>query len=102
MNLIFSIKNQLIEEFVAGVPENWGISVWAVTIILIAMALWSLVWKFKSLWMSAKKGSVIWFIVLALTNTLGILPILYIYVFSKMKTKKIVKTKKISKKRKRK
>ncbi|MEJ2267780.1 MAG: DUF5652 family protein [Nanoarchaeota archaeon] len=49
------------------------------------MLLWSAVWKLLALWKSARKGSAVWFIVLALINTVGILEILYIFVFSKMK-----------------
>lgn len=101
MDSIFNIKNQLAEEFVSAISQNCGISVGFVTTILVAIILWSLIWKFFGLWKSARNNSIIWFIVLALTNTLGILPILYIYVFSKIKPKK-VKSKKIPKKRKKK
>ena len=68
-------------EYLATIGEQLGISVWLFIVILI----WSIVWKLLGLWKSARKGSVIWFIVLALFNTVGILPILYIFVFSKMK-----------------
>ncbi len=57
-------------------------------VLLIALMIWETVWKLLALWKSARKGSVVWFIVLALVNTVGILPILYIYVFSEMKKKK--------------
>lgn len=40
-------------------------------------------WKMYALWTSARKNSVGWFIVIALINTIGILEILYIFVFSK-------------------
>ena len=61
-----------------------GISLWIILLIMI----WEGVWKLIALWKSARKGSIIWFICLALINTIGILPILYIYVFSEMKKKK--------------
>jgi hypothetical protein len=35
------------------------------------------------MWKAAKNGSVAWFIALMIFNTVGILPILYLYVFSK-------------------
>jgi len=57
-------------------------------VLLIALMIWETVWKLLALWKSARKGSVVWSIVLALVNTVGILPILYIYVFSEMKKKK--------------
>ena len=57
--------------------------------------IWEGIWKLIALWKSARKGSIILFICLAIINTAGILPILYIFVFSKMdkKVKKVVKKK---------
>lgn len=60
-----------------------GISIFLLVVIII----WSQVWKFLALWKAGRKNAPVWFIVLALVNTLGILEILYIFVFSKMKTK---------------
>ncbi|OGN12489.1 MAG: hypothetical protein A3C71_01820 [Candidatus Yanofskybacteria bacterium RIFCSPHIGHO2_02_FULL_43_15c] len=57
-------------------PSYWGVLFW----ILIA---WSLVWKGLALWKSARLGKNVWFVVLLLVNTFGILEILYLYVFSK-------------------
>lgn len=84
----------MITEYFSLIAEELGISVWLLAVAMV----WSLAWKFTALWTSARKGSVIWFIVLALVNTLGILPILYIFVFSKMKCCE-VKTKKKPKKK---
>lgn len=53
--------------------------------ILILLIPWSFVWKGWALWKSARLNSKVWFIVLLLVNTLGILEILYIYVFSQKK-----------------
>jgi len=53
---------------------------------LIYLALiWSLIWKGLALWKAARQGQKIWYVALLIVNTLGILEILYIYVFSKMK-----------------
>ena len=43
-------------------------------------------WKALALWKSARKGRKVWFVALLLINTLGILEILYIYVFSEMRS----------------
>lgn len=75
-----------------GFPAQF---VWLFVLIII----WSYVWKLLALWKSARKGSVVWFIVLALINTVGILEILYIFVFSKMKYN-VVKGKKKKRKKK--
>lgn len=52
-------------------------------LLFVAVMLWSLVWKGLALWKSAREGSKVWFVVLLVVNTVGILDILYLYVFSK-------------------
>ena len=54
-------------------------------ILLIVFIIWSVYWKGRALWRAAHLNSKPWFIALLLINTLGILEILYIYVFSKKK-----------------
>jgi len=46
------------------------------------LIVWSLVWKGLALWKAAREGSKVWFVVLLILNTAGILDILYLYVFS--------------------
>ncbi|MDP2628290.1 MAG: DUF5652 family protein [Nanoarchaeota archaeon] len=82
--------------YLSGISTELGISLWLLTIILI----WSFVWKLLALWKSARKGQKVWFVILALINTVGILEILYIYVFSKIGERKTV-SKKVRKKKKR-
>ena len=53
------------------------------TLLFLVVALWTLVWKGMALWKAAQRGSRVWFVVLLVVNTLGILDILYLYVFSK-------------------
>lgn len=53
------------------------------------LALWTLPWKGISLWKAAKQNDQKWFIALLVINTLGILEILYIFVFSKNKKETI-------------
>jgi hypothetical protein len=53
--------------------------------LFVILMAWSAVWKGIALWKSAGKKHTVWFIVLFITNTLGILDILYIYIFSEMK-----------------
>lgn len=66
--------------------------------------VWSLAWKLGALWKSARNGSLVWFIILGVVNTVGILEILYIFVFSKMSSCKMKEEpkKSISKKKSRK
>jgi len=73
--------------------------------LIVIATLWSLVWKGLALWKSSQRKKPIWFVVLLVVNTLGILEILYIYVFSEIKldkkpVKKINPTKRKAKPRK--
>ena len=56
---------------------------WVGGLLLTAVLVWSIIWKGLALWKSARTDSKIWFIVFLIVNTLGILEILYIYIFSK-------------------
>jgi len=82
-------------DYLSLITQELGIAVWLFTLIV----LWSFVWKLLAMWKSARKGSIVWFIVLALINTIGILPILYYFVFSEMKISKVPK-KNVKKKKK--
>jgi hypothetical protein len=56
-------------------------------VILLAV-LWTLPWKGVALWKAAKNNHKWWFIALLVINTLGILEILYIFIFGKKKAEK--------------
>ena len=68
--------------------EMIGISVETLMILLFILGIWSLIWKGFALWKSSKKNHLVWFVVLLVLNTLGILEILYIFIFSKINLKK--------------
>lgn len=74
-----------IEQFATSQPTGY-------LVIIYTILIWALVWKGLALWKSANKKQVPWFIALLILNTVGILEILYIFVFSKinLKTKKSV------------
>jgi len=57
-------------------------------VILLAV-LWTLPWKGVALWKAARNSHKGWFIALLVINTLAILEILYIFIFSKRKPAKI-------------
>jgi len=56
-----------------------------IAIAFFALMIWSVVWKGIALWKAARWGDKYWFIALLAINTVGILEILYIYIFSKKK-----------------
>jgi len=52
-------------------------------IVMLVLIIWTIYWKYQALWHAAKHNNKVWFVVLLLVNTLGILEILYLHVFSK-------------------
>lgn len=52
--------------------------------IFFVLAIWGSIWKGIALWKAARKNAIAWFIVLLVFNTVGILEILYIFLFAKM------------------
>ena len=71
-----------IEIFTTYVIQNYGWQIFSAFIVLI---IWSVIWKGMALWKAARQGDKYWFIALLVINTVGILEILYIYIFSKKK-----------------
>lgn len=54
--------------------------------ILALLVIWTLPWKGVALWKAARLRDKWWFIALLIINTVGVLEILYIFVFSKRKS----------------
>ena len=50
---------------------------------LVLAVIWTIPWKGVALWKAAKRGQKIWFMLLLVLNTMAILEILYIFIFSK-------------------
>lgn len=48
--------------------------------LLIFLIIWDLTWKLIGLWNAGRNNEVIWFLSIALINSLGILPIIYIII----------------------
>lgn len=73
--------------------RNWDLAqlpTWGLPVLLVAM-FWSLFWKGLALWHSAQRKEGIWFIVILLLNTLGLLEIIYIFGVAKIKSEKLFK-----------
>jgi len=64
-------------------------------IVLILLAIWDMIWKGIALWKAGKNNHLTWFVFIFIFNTIGILPMLYIFVFSKNKKQAKTTTKKI-------
>ncbi|MGB9743444.1 MAG: DUF5652 family protein [Minisyncoccales bacterium] len=53
--------------------------------IILLIICWVIPWKGVALWRAAQNNHKAWFIAILLLNTLAILEILYLFVFSKRK-----------------
>ena len=51
--------------------------------LMIILGVWDIVWKLIAMWHAAKNGHTGWYVVLAIINSLGILPMLYLFVVCK-------------------
>ena len=55
--------------------------------IFVVLAIWTIIWKGTALWKAARNNQLVWFVVMLLANTIGILEIVYIFFFSEKKEK---------------
>lgn len=69
----------------ATIPEWIRAFAWIIPIIVV----WEGVWKAIALWRAGRNSHLAWFICLVIFNTLGILPIIYIFGFSKKKSSEV-------------
>ena len=75
------MTNLIQQTGVVGIENFFQAHPWLGAIIV----LWVLPWKGIALWKAAHKNHKVWFIVILIINTLAILEILYIFIFSKPK-----------------
>jgi hypothetical protein len=73
-SLVETINIKLMEQFL--IQNLW---------IIILFGVWSLILKGIALWKAAHNDDKWWFVALLILNTLGLLEIFYIFVFSKRK-----------------
>jgi methionyl-tRNA synthetase len=69
----------------AGYGAGSWMSSW-IGFFLLPLVLWSLFWKGLALWRAAKNNSTVWFIILLVLNTAGIVEILYL-IFTSLREK---------------
>ncbi len=55
--------------------------------LFVLLLIWTIVWKGLALWKAGRKNDMVWFIILLVVSTAGILDIVYIYHISKRKRK---------------
>jgi len=54
-------------------------------IILFILIIWETVWKGVALWKAGRNNDLTWFLIVFIINSLGILPIIYIFIVLKNK-----------------
>jgi len=52
-------------------------------IFFAILVIWTLVWKGLALWRASRRNEPMWFVILLLVNTLGILEIVYYFFVAK-------------------
>ena len=59
---------------------SWGLGVpFLSSAVLVPLVLWSAIWKGIALWKAARRDQLGWYIALLIINTVGVLPIIYIF-----------------------
>jgi sorbitol-specific phosphotransferase system component IIC len=66
------MNNQNFSEMLAGIMP-----------IIITLFIWDGIWKLIAMWKAGRNNHLAWFICIALINTIGILPIIYILMHRK-------------------
>jgi hypothetical protein len=56
-----------------------GTMSWFIPVIII-LVTWDLIWKLIAMWKAARNNQLGWFICIALVNSAGILPIIYLLI----------------------
>jgi len=51
--------------------------------LIIILMLWEAIWKAIALWKAGRNNQIAWFVCIFIFNTIGILPIIYIFFFRK-------------------
>ncbi|MFC1861713.1 DUF5652 family protein [Chloroflexota bacterium] len=68
-------------DWVCPIFPNWILF----SLIIPILVIWEATWKGIALWRAARNSHLAWFICIVVLNTVGILPIIYIFGFSKKK-----------------
>ena len=51
---------------------------WLIPIVLL-IVIWDITWKAIGMWKAARNNELAWFICIAIFNTIGIIPIVYLF-----------------------
>ncbi len=68
-----------------------GLGFGVLSLSMVAILVWSFIWKGLGLWHAAKRKESWWFIAMLLINTAGILEIIYLFAIAKVKREELFK-----------
>jgi len=57
--------------------------------LIVLIAIWDTTWKLIGMWKAGRNNELAWFICIAVFNTIGILPIIYILLRKKNPTNQV-------------
>jgi hypothetical protein len=64
--------------------NQMGANAWIThPLIMYPLLVWMIVWKGLALWYAARRDQKVWYVILLIVNTLGILKIIYIFAVAK-------------------
>lgn len=70
--------------YIPHLPETYA---WLLPVLII-LIIWEATWKLIALWKAGRNNHLAWFICIAIINTVGILPIVYILMYGNKRAKK--------------
>lgn len=70
--------------YIPHLPETYA---WLLPVLII-LIIWEVTWKLIALWKAGRNNHLAWFICIAIINTVGILPIVYILMHGNKRAKK--------------
>jgi divalent metal cation (Fe/Co/Zn/Cd) transporter len=62
---------------------NLSLIVACIIFFIALLIIWDAIWKLIACWYAARNDQMAWFIVCAVVNSLGVLPIIYLLWFQK-------------------
>jgi len=69
------------------------LSIRALAPTLPFLILWEGFWKGFALWHSGRRGQSVWFVILVIVNTVGIVPTIYLFAVARLKVSELVSKK---------
>ncbi len=63
--------------------------------IFVIVAIWTIFWKGLALWHSSRRDNRVWFVIILVVSTLGILEIIYLFFVLKLKVAEVFQSGKV-------